>query len=249
MEVIYQQLKTVDILAIGVHPDDIELSCAGTLLSHLEMGYTVGLLDLTRGELGTRGNAIIRKNEATQAALKMGADFRIQLDLKDGFFGHTEQELIDIIKVIRRAKPRLVLANALSDRHPDHGRAAKLSSDACFYAGLSKIITTDENGQKQERWRPQMLLHYVQDHHLTPDFVVDISHYLEKKIELIQCFDSQFFKESSTEPTTPISGEDFFEFIRAKAKVYGRPCGYEYAEAFQINQYPGVKDIITSFHL
>lgn len=246
---LHAHIQPVDILAIGVHPDDVELSCSGTLLSHLDKGYSVGLLDLTLGELGTRGNAELRSAEARLAAEQMGASFRAQLTMRDGFFGDSEDEIRAIIQVVRAAKPRIVLANALSDRHPDHGRAAKVIADACFYAGLLKIKTVDPDGVPQERWRPSSVMHYVQDHQLVPDFVVDISPYMEKKMELIRCFDSQFFKSDSKEPETPISVADFLDFIRAKAKVYGRPCGFEYAEAFQVQQYPGIKDLFASFHL
>ncbi len=237
----------VDILAIGIHPDDIELSCSGTLLSHIHYGFTVGLLDLSRGELGTRGNPELRSLEAFNAALKMGADFRVQLAIRDGFFQNSEEEIHAIIKVIRTAKPRLILANAPSDRHPDHGRAAKLVADAAFYSGLEKIKTLDLTGNLQKRWRPQLLMHYIQDYQLTPDLVVDISEYMHEKIELIKCFKSQFFNPDSEELDTPISGSDFFEFITSKSKVYGRPAGFAYAEGFVVQNYPGVKNIFQSF--
>ncbi|MBK9108127.1 MAG: bacillithiol biosynthesis deacetylase BshB1 [Saprospiraceae bacterium] len=245
----YLKIKPVDILAIGVHPDDVELSCSGTLLKHMDLGYSVGVLDLTLGELGTRGDATRRTMEAIEASQKMNISFRTQLNLRDGFFKDTEDEILAIIQIIRASMPKLILANALTDRHPDHGRAAKLTSDAVFYAGLAKIITLDENENSQQRWRPKMLAHYVQDFQLEPDFVVDISQYMNAKIELIKCFDSQFFKENTPEPDTPISGHDFFEFIKSKAKVYGRPCNFEYAEAFQLQHYPGVKDIFLGFDL
>ncbi|MBK8955748.1 MAG: bacillithiol biosynthesis deacetylase BshB1 [Saprospiraceae bacterium] len=249
MNTCYLNLQPVDILAIGVHPDDVELSCSGTLLSHIEKGYSVGLLDLTLGELGTRGNSSIRTQEAVAAAVKMKASFRVQLQMRDGFFKDSESELLAIIRVIRSSKPRLILANAKTDRHPDHGRAAKLIADSSFYSGLAKIKTLDDSGQVQLRWRPDMLAHYVQDYQLEPDFVVDITPYMDAKLELISCFESQFFNEQSGELNTPISGKDFFEFIRSKAKVYGRPCGFEYAEAYQLNSYPGVKDMMQSFNL
>lgn len=237
----------VDILAVGVHPDDVELSCSGTLLRHLEMGYTVGLLDLTRGELGSRGTAEIRDREAADAARKMGASFRRNLQMADGFFQHTEENMRLIIREIRLCRPRIVLANALSDRHPDHGRAAKLVADACFYAGLVKIETTGEDGQQQEAWRPEAVYHYTQDHALPADFVVDITPYIDRKMELVQTFRSQFFQsaagEYADEPKTPISGADFLENLRAKASTYGRPAGFDYAEAFQVARTPGLKSL------
>ncbi|SEP67870.1 bacillithiol biosynthesis deacetylase BshB1 [Neolewinella agarilytica] len=237
----------VDILAIGVHPDDVELSSSGTLLRHIDLGYTVGLLDLTRGELGTRGSAEIRTVEAAASAKKMGAKFRINLDMPDGFMQYEEANLRKIIGVIRSCQPGIVLANALGDRHPDHGRAAKLVSDACFYSGLMKIETLGEDGKPQERWRPKALYHYIQDQNRKPDFVVDISPYLTKKMELIRCFASQFddHKEGkySKEAKTPISGADFMAFIQAKGRSLGREAGFEFAEGFEVSRYPGVEDL------
>lgn len=237
----------VDILAIGVHPDDVELSSSGTLLRHIDLGYTVGLLDLTRGELGTRGSGAIRTVESAKAAQKMGAKFRENLDLPDGFMQYGEESIRKIMAVIRRCQPEIVLANALGDRHPDHGRAAKIVADACFYSGLMKIETLDDNGQPQERWRPKAIYHYIQDQNRKPDFVVDISGYLTKKMELIRCYASQFDDhkegEFSKEAKTPISGADFMAFIEAKGRSLGREAGYEFAEGFEVARYPGVEDL------
>ncbi|MBL7820311.1 MAG: bacillithiol biosynthesis deacetylase BshB1 [Saprospiraceae bacterium] len=238
------KLQTVDILAIGVHPDDVELSCSGTLLAHIKRGYSVGLLDLTLGELGTRGNAALRTEEAMQAAEKLGASFRIQLDLPDGFFEWSYSEIIKIISVVREAKPKLVFTNALSDRHPDHGRAAKLTADALFYSGLQKIVTLDSNGESQIRWRPEKLLHYIQDHQLKADIVFDITDYMDQKIEIIKCFKSQFYDPNSKELNSPISGEDFFEYLKAKAKIYGRSIQVRYAEGFNTTGPYEVKDLM-----
>ncbi|MEM6878920.1 MAG: bacillithiol biosynthesis deacetylase BshB1 [Bacteroidota bacterium] len=238
----------VDILAIGVHPDDVELSCSGTLLRHINLGYRVGLLDLTRGELGSRGSAEIRTAEALTSAQQMGASFRHNLDLPDGFIQWNEATLRAIIQVIRACQPSIVLANATSDRHPDHGRAAKITSDACYYSGLLKIETADDSGKPQEKWRPKALYHYVQDRNISPNLTVDISDFLEQKMELIQCFRSQFNQEENNEyaeePSTPISGKSFMEYQRAKAKVYGRDAGYDYAEAFIFERLPGVPDLL-----
>ena len=239
----------VDILAIGVHPDDIELSCSGTLLRHIDQGKAVGLLDLTQGELGTRGSASLRLEEAAVAAGLMGAAFRKNLGMADGFFSYNRENIIRIIEVIREHQPDIVLANSLSERHPDHGRAAKLIADACFYSGLVKIPTTSNDGAPQERWRPRALYHYIQDHNLKPDFVVDITPFMDKKIELAQAFRSQVFvpgaEEYEEELRSPISGEDFIQFLRAKARAYGRDAGFEYAEGFNVSRTPGVHDLFS----
>ncbi len=239
----------IDILAVGVHPDDVELSCSGTLLRHIAQGKTVGLLDLSRGELGTRGNAGIRDQEAAEAARRMGAAFRKNLHLADGFFDYNRDSILKIIEVIRWCRPEIVLANALSDRHPDHGRAAKLTADACFYAGLVKILTFDADGNPQERWRPKAVYHYIQDHNLKPDFVVDITPYIEQKIDLVRTFRSQFDLpdawEYKNELSTPISGRDFIDFLYAKARSYGRAAGFEYAEGFNAARTPGITDLFA----
>jgi N-acetylglucosamine malate deacetylase 1 len=234
----------VDILAIGVHPDDIELSCSGTLLQHIQMGYTVGLLDLTKGELGTRGNPEIRSEEAMQAAELLGAQFRVQLDLADGFFTWDKSSIIKIIQLIRSTQATIIFANALSDRHPDHGRSAKLVSDAVFYSGLEKIKTWDHKQDLQLRWRPKFVYHYIQDHQLKADITVDISNLMEKKLELIKCFKSQFYNPNSTELDSPISGEHFFDEIKAKHRLYGRLMGVEYAEGFNHSIPLPMKDLL-----
>lgn len=235
----------VDILAIGVHPDDIELACSGTLLKHLAMGKTVGLLDLTSGELGTRGSGPLRIKEAAASAKMMGASFRKNLLMADGFFQYSKENILKIIPTIRECQPEIILANALSDRHPDHGRAAKLVADACFYSGLMRIETKDSDGNNQERWRPKALYHYIQDRALTPDLVVDIKDHIERKFELILAFKSQFFmaNEEDKELSTPISGQDFLDYIRAEARVFGRPAGLEYAEGFNVDRTIGVENL------
>ena len=237
----------VDILAVGVHPDDVELSAAGTLLRHIDMGYTVGLLDLTRGELGSRGSASIRTKEGNEAAIKLGAKFRENLDMPDGFMEYSQENLISIIRVIRRSRPKIVLANALADRHPDHGRAAKLIADACFYSGLLKIETQEDNGNRQEKHRPDHLYHYIQDRNREPDFVVDISEFLKKKMEVIRCFRSQFDDhlpgEYADQAKTPISGKDFMAYIEAKARSFGREAGFEFGEGFETSRHLGVTNL------
>ncbi len=235
----------LDILAIGVHPDDVELACSGTLLRHIAEGKKIGLLDLTRGELGTRGSAEIRDAEAAESAKKMGALVRENLCMADGFFEYSPENILKIATVIRRYQPAIVLCNSLHDRHPDHGRAAKLSQDACFYAGLAKIITTDTNGEQQERWRPKAVYHYIQDYNLKPDFVVDVSAFWEKKKELILTFESQFYLPSAEnlELKTPISGKDFLDFVDGRGRNFGRDPGFEFAEGFQVARTIGVRDL------
>ena len=237
-------MEKVDILAIGVHPDDVELSCGGTLALHKSLGHSFGILDLTEGELGTRGNAEQRKKEAFRAAEILGAEFRHILNIGDGFFQHEENNLKEIIRVIRACRPRIVFANALSDRHPDHGRAAKLVNDACFLSGLRKV-NTDYNNVNQESWRPEVLYHYIQDHYLKPDLVVDISCFLDKKMESIIAIESQFYKEGSSEPESPISGKDFLDFIKSKSRVVGRASGVEYGEGFNTARPIGVRNIFS----
>lgn len=240
-----QMTDKVDILAIGIHPDDVELSASGTLLKHAAQGRTFGLLDLSRGELGTRGTAKIRAAEAADSAQILGARFRETLDLADGFFQPDRESLLKIIAAIRRCRPEIVLCNALDDRHPDHGRAAKLAADACFYAGLEKIETVDAQGVAQQKWRPKAVYHYVQDKQLTPDFVVDITPFFPKKMEAIFAFRSQFYdpNDEPNQPQTPISGKDFIDFMHAKARVFGRPIQAEFAEGFMFSRTPGVRDL------
>jgi len=239
---VFGTIQKVDILAIGVHPDDIELSCSGTLLNHIQKDYTVGLLDLTQGELGTRGNITLRKKEAFHSAELMGAKFRVILKNQDGFIRFNEQTSISIIEIIRASKPAIVLGNAKDDRHPDHGRASKIIADAAFLSGLEKI-NTKFNGINQEKWRPKAVYHYLQDYTMEADFAVDISSHFEKKMELIKCFSSQFNVSEQDGPQTPISGKDFMDYIQAKNILFGRLAGYKYAEAFQVNRLIGVDDL------
>ncbi len=238
-------MQRVDLLAVGVHPDDVELSCCGTLLAQIEKGCRVGLLDLTRGELGSRGTAEIRDAEAAAAAKALGASFRRTLNLGDGTFENEPQARLEVIRVLRACRPEVVLCNAPHDRHPDHGRAARLVADAAFYAGLRKIETEDEEGKKQEAWRPRALYHYIQDYNLRPDFLVDITPYMERKMEIIKLYASQFYRpDADGEPETPISSKSFLEFVRAKAMTYGRQAGYTYAEGFLVARPPGVRNLL-----
>ncbi len=229
----------LDILAFGAHPDDVELSCAGTILKHIKQGKKVGIVDLTAGELGTRGSAKLRKNEAVKAMKMMGIHARECLNLRDGFFDHNEESVVKVIKAIRKYQPHLVLANAPSDRHPDHGRASKIVSEACFYSGLSKLKTHVGN-KTQESWRPQAVYHYIQDRYATPDFVIDITDFFEKKMEVILCYESQFHNPLYKGVETPISSKEFLEYLRARAVAFGRNINCKYAEGYLTERTPGV---------
>jgi bacillithiol biosynthesis deacetylase BshB1 len=232
----------LDILAIGVHPDDVELSCSGTIAKHISLGKKVGILDLTLGELGTRGSAEIRTKEAMESAKILGVSFRTQLNMRDGFFENNEQNQILIAEQIRKHQPEIVLCNAISDRHPDHGRAAKLIADACFYSGLAKMETAFEK-KEQKPWRPKSVYHFIQDNYIHPDFVVDVSDFIEIKHKAIMAFASQFYNPNSKEPETPISGKDFLEAINSKMSVWGRAINTKYAEGFTVIRYPGVRNL------
>lgn len=236
-------MTKIDILAIGIHPDDVELCASGTLLRHAAMGKTFGILDLSKGELGTRGTAEIRLREAAESAKLLGAAFRETLDIPDGLFTYSPENWLKIVRVIRACRPEIVLCNAPDDRHPDHGRSAKLEADACFYAGLEKIETFDNKGNKQEKWRPKSVYHYIQDVQLTPDFVVDITPWIDRKMESILTFRSQFFDPNNGAPDTPISGKEFLEFMKAKMRVFGRSIWAEYAEGFICARPPGVNNL------
>ncbi|MFY0254974.1 bacillithiol biosynthesis deacetylase BshB1 [Chitinophaga sp. 30R24] len=232
----------LDILAIAVHPDDVELGCAGTLMAHARQGMKVGVVDLTRGELGTRGTPELREQEALAAAKVLGLAVRDNLGLADGFFRNDTKEQLAIITAIRKYKPEIVLANAMDDRHPDHGRAGKLIEDSCFLAGLRKVETSVD-GQVQEAWRPKQVYHFLQDRYHEPDFVVDISEVMEKKLEAIRCFSSQFLAPKDNEPQTYISGSNFFESVIYRAKMLGKMIGVEYAEGYTSAKMIGVKNL------
>lgn len=223
----------LDILAFAAHPDDVELSCAGTLIKHVQAGKKVGIIDLTQGEMGTRGTAELRLQEAEEARKIVGAEIRENLGLKDGFFNPDgEEELMAVIRMIRKYQPEVVLANAIDDRHPDHGRGGALLKRAVFLAGLRRIETV-ENGVSQEPWRPGKLYHYIQFRYRVPDFVVDISEYFETRQKAVLAFKSQFYDPSSDEPKTLISSENFMKQIEARAREMGSIIGAEYAEGFE----------------
>lgn len=237
-----EKISKVDILAIGAHPDDVELSISGTLGVQKKKGYSFGILDLTQGELGTRGTPEIRLQEAEEAARIQGAAFRINLGFRDGLFTGTESEKMEIVKVIRAARPEIIVANATVDRHPDHGRAAKLVEDAWFLAGL-KTIETHIDGNVQERWRPRVIYHYIQDYIVRPDVVVDISDTFDLKMESIRAFRSQFYDPESTELDSPLTNKDFFDQIEGRARSLGRQIGVEYGEGLTAARYLGISDL------
>ncbi|MBS1614738.1 MAG: bacillithiol biosynthesis deacetylase BshB1 [Bacteroidetes bacterium] len=232
------------ILAIAVHPDDIELSCAGILIKHAAAGQSVGALDLTQGELGTRGSAEIRLQEAAHAAQIMGLKQRENLRMRDGFFRNDEPHQLQIIPYIRHWQPDIVITNALEDRHPDHGRAGRLVADACFLAGLRKV-ETKWDGQTQVAWRPKRVFHMIQDRQLKPDFIVDITGVYQKKIDAIKAYSSQFLAQSAdeNEPQTYISSQNFFEQIKSRDALMGKRIGVHFGEGLVSENTPGIADL------
>lgn len=233
----------LDVLAFGVHPDDVELGCAGTLLKEQLRGQSIGIVDLTGGELGTRGTTETRKKEAGQAAKILNLSVRENLAFADGFFQNDEAHQRKVIEVIRKYRPEIVICNAPEDRHPDHGRSASLVSDAAFLSGLRKIDTKDSEGNSLEAWRPKLVLHYLQDRYLNPDFVVDITEVFEKKIESIEAYETQFHNPASGEPETYISSPDFLDSIVYRAKMLGKMIGVKYAEGFITKKIPGLANL------
>lgn len=233
-------MNKLDILVFAAHPDDVELACSGTVLKHISLGYKVGIVDLTKGELGTRGSAAIRSEETKVASELLGIHIRENLGFRDGFFEIDEVHLLKVVEVIRKYQPEIILANAASDRHPDHKRAGDLVSRANFLSGLLKVQT-----ENQTHWRAKAVYRYIQDNYIEPDFVVDISGFETKKLEAIKAFKSQFYDPNSNEPSTPISREDFLEFVLARAKQFGRPINAEYGEGFTVERYIGVDNLLS----
>lgn len=232
----------LDILAIGAHPDDVELSCSATLAKEISRGKKVGILDLTRGELGTRGSAEIRDKEAKEAAKILGVKIRENLEFSDGFFVNNVAHQLEIIKVIRKYRPDVVLCNAIEDRHIDHGKGAQLVADSCFLSGLRKIETIYQ-GNDQPEWRPKHVFHYIQWKNLKPDVVVDVSGFMDKKMESVKAYASQFYDEDSKEPETPISSSNFLDSITYRARDLGRLIGVEYAEGFNVDRHVAVDSL------
>ena len=232
----------LDILAFGAHPDDVELGCSGTIAKEISLGKKVGIIDLTRGELGTRGSVEIRNQEAATAAKILGVSVRENLDMRDGFFVNDESHQLKIIKMLRKYQPEIVICNAIDDRHIDHGKGSQLVSDACFLSGLRKI-ETEHNGEKQEAWRPKLVYHYMQWKNIEPDFVVDISGFNEKRVEAILAYSSQFYDPNSNEPETPIATKNFLESLSYRAQDLGRLIGADYAEGFTVERYLAVNSL------
>lgn len=234
----------LDILAFGSHPDDVELGCGATIAKEIASGKKVGIVDLTRGELGTRGTAEIRDQEAANAAQILGAVVRENLEFADGFFVNDKAHLMEIIRMIRKYRPEIVLCNSVDDRHIDHGKGSKLVSDACFLSGLVKIDTKADGDDKwQEPWRPKQVYHYIQWKNLEPDFVVDVTGYMDKKMDSIKAYTSQFYDPTSNEPETPISSVNFLDSLVYRARDLGRVIGKEHAEGFTVERYLAVNSL------
>ncbi len=233
----------LDILVLAAHPDDAEISCAGTIARHIAMGHKVGIVDFTKGELGTRGTVEIRAAEAAAAAKILGVSIRENLGLRDGFFENDATHQLAVIRAIRKYQPSIVLANAVYDRHIDHGRGASLAYDACFLSGLVRIDTKDENGKSQAPWRPGVVYHYIQSLYIEPDFIVDVSDYWDIKIEALKAFKSQFYDPQSAEIQTYISSPGFVKMIEARASDWGYAIGVKYGEGFTTRRYPGVNSL------
>lgn len=232
----------LDILVLAVHPDDAELGCSGTILKHIAMGKRVGIVDFTRGELGTRGTAETRDQEAADSAKILGLHARENLGLKDGFFKNDQEHQLEVIKAIRKYQPEIVLSNSLQDRHPDHGRAGELANDACFLSGLPKIETT-LNGQPQQAWRPSLVLQYIQDRYIQPDIIIDVTAHWDTKIESIKAFKTQFFNPEFEAQGTYISSPEFLESVIARAREFGKSIGATYGEGFTSRKLLGVESL------
>ena len=234
----------IDILAFGAHPDDVELSCGGTIYKEIQNGKTVGIIDLTKGELGTRGTADTRKLEAARAAEILGVSFRENLNFSDGFIMNDKIHQLEIIKKIRQYRPEIVVCNAVDDRHTDHGKASKLVSDACFLSGLVKIETKSIDSEVvQSPWRPKSIYHYIQWKPLNPDFVVDISEHIDQKMESVLAYSTQFYNPNSQAPETPISSKNFVDSVRYRAADLGRLTGVSYAEGFNVERLPAIDSL------
>ncbi len=232
----------LDILAFGAHPDDVELGCSGTIAKEVSLGKKVGIIDLTRGELGTRGSVEIRNSESAKASEILGVSVLENLHMRDGFFINDEAHQLKMIQMLRKYRPEIVLCNAITDRHIDHGKGSKLVSDACFLSGLVKI-ETELNGEKQQAWRPKVVYHYIQWQNIEPDFVVDISGFLDKKMESVLAYGSQFYDPNSKEPVTPITSKTFLDSVKYRAEDLGRLVGVAYAEGFTTERYLAVNSL------
>ncbi len=232
----------LDILVFAVHPDDAELGCSGTILKHIALGKKVGIVDFTRGELGTRGSAEIRDQEAADSAEILGLHARENLRFRDGFFKNDEQHQLEVVKMVRKYQPEIILTNSLFDRHPDHGRAGDLANDAIFLSGLIRI-ETEIDGVKQEAWRPRLVLQYIQDRYIKPDIIVDISDFIEQKEKSIRAFKTQFDSPDESQPQTYISSPEFMESVMGRARELGKQIGAKYGEGFTSRKLLGVDDL------
>ena len=233
----------VDILAFGAHPDDVELGCGGSICSAISQGFKVGIVDLTNGELGTRGTPEIRKKESNEASEILGVSFRKNLDFKDGFFVNDKEHQLKVVEVLREHRPSIVLCNAIKDRHIDHPKGSELVSDASFLSGLSKIKTNYKNSKNQPPWTPKHVYHYIQWYDIEPNLVIDISEFQEKKMRAIMAYNSQFYNSKSKEPNTPISSKSFLESIKQRDQNFGRISGVVAAEGFTVERPPVIKDL------
>jgi bacillithiol biosynthesis deacetylase BshB1 len=233
----------LDVLAIGVHPDDVELGCSGTLIKEVKRGKKAGVIDLTQGELGTRGTIETRFQEAEEAAKIMGVSVRENLKMRDGFFQNDEANQLQLIQAIRKYQPEIIIGNILEDRHPDHGRAGQLIYDACFLSGLKQVKTNDEEGREQEKWRPKQLLHYLQDRFYEPDVIIDITEVWEQRLQSIKAYKTQFHNPGSDEDETYISSPEFLESIIARARLLGKRIGVRFAEGFISKKNIGISNL------
>ena len=233
----------LDVLAIGAHPDDVELGCSGTLIKEVHRGKKVGIVDLTQGELGTRGTVETRYAEAAAAAKAMGIHARENLKMRDGFFVNDEAHQRQLITVLRKYRPEVVIGNILDDRHPDHGKAGKLIYDACFLSGLAKVVTTGTDGKEQEKWRPKYLLHYLQDRFYEPDVIVDISDVWEQRMEAVKAYTTQFNSQESDGPQTYISSPEFMQSLEARARSLGKRIGVKWGEGFVSKKSIGIASL------
>lgn len=233
----------LDVLAIGSHPDDVELGCSGTLINEVKKGKKVGIVDLTQGELGTRGTVQTRYDEAANAAKIMGISVRENLKMRDGFFKNDEEHQMQLVRILRKYKPEIVIGNILEDRHPDHGRGGWLIYDACFFSGLRQVKTTDDDGREQEKWRPKLLLHYIQDRFYEPDIITDVTDVWEQRMEAIRAYKTQFYDPNSDEPQSYLSSPEFIDALTARARLLGKRIGVKYGEGFLSKKSIGIKDL------
>lgn len=233
----------LDVLAIGSHPDDVELGCSGTLIKEIRRGKKIGIIDLTQGELGTRGTIATRHHEAAEAARILGVEVRENLKMRDGFFVNDETHQLQLIQALRKYKPEIVIGNIMDDRHPDHGRGGKLIYDACFLSGLKKVQTTDDMGKEQESWRPKYVLQYLQDRFYEPDFIIDVTEVWEQRMEAIRAYKTQFYSVESKEPQTYISSPEFMETLESRARLLGKRIGVQFAEGYLSTKSIGINNL------